>query len=174
MSTSIVEEKCLNNIINWLVYEDYHKDKTNGQCSRLLTRQGYNLARARYFNCQRLFEDMLNLNVQAVESLYARADNEFNCYRGGWINMINDSIKIRYPHDDEIYTIDNRFKFIPNPGICQALESMNVWLSVCMEGEPMESSKLYVTFEKMTDIIYHSFGAKIPGWGKECNEAVGS
>ena len=171
MIANIVEEKCLNNIINWLVYEDYHKDKTNGQCSRLIKKQGYNLARARYFNCQRLFKDMLNLNVQAVESLYANNDE---LYEGGWINTINDSIKIHYPNDEEIYTIDNRFKFIPNPGICQALESMNVWLSVCMGGEPMESSKLYVTFAKMTDIIYHSFGTKIPAWGKECNEAVGS
>ena len=46
MSAFIVEEKCLNNIINFLIMKiqktAYY---TNGQCSKLIKKRGYNLAK---------------------------------------------------------------------------------------------------------------------------------
>ena len=44
MSASIVDEKCLNNIINFLVYEQLRKKNgTYGECSKLLKKRGYDL-----------------------------------------------------------------------------------------------------------------------------------
>ena len=149
MSASIVEEKCLNDIVNFLVYEEFYRDDTKEECTKLLEELGYDLAKN--FHCERLLQDMLNLNNQAVE--------------------------IRYPYDKVIYTGDYSYKRSANPGIYQALESMNVWLSVCMSEpgvlENMESSKLYVTFEKMGAKIRHDKIAHSHGWSKrKCNEAV--
>ena len=57
---------------------------------------------------------------------------------------------------------DYSFKYSYNPGIYHALKFIKSWQYECMEGEPMESSMLYVTFRKIISIIITSAIAKIP------------
>ena len=143
MSAFIVDEKCLNNIINFLTYEQFWKDKTYGECSKLLKKRGYDLAKDN--DCERLLQDMLNLNIQAWE--------------------------IRYP-DKVIYSEDCSFKHSSNPiwdihpGIYQALKSIHCGSYQCMEGEPMESSMLYITFRKIINIINASIVKQMPQYQK--------
>ena len=117
MSASIVEEKCLNNIVNFLTYEQFLKEKTNGKCTDLLKKLGYNLDKK--VHCHRLLQDMLNLNIQAVE--------------------------IRHPYDKVIHTGDYSFKRSAEPSLFKALKSINYWLCQCM-GEPTASSILFRIF----------------------------
>ena len=134
MSAFIVDEKCLNNIVSFLSFtiELYMDD--SGKCTKLLKKEGYNLAGKS--DCNRLFQAMLNLNIEAVESSYT--DDEL--VKGVCISMINDSK-------------DYSYESSPNPGINQVLKSLHYWLWECAAGEPMESSILYVTFKKIENII---------------------
>ena len=130
----IVEVTCLNDIINWLAYEGVYRDDTSGKCSKLLKKEGYYLAKKS--DCRRLFQDMLNLNIQAVE--------------------------IRYP-DYEIYSEHIYWTHSRNakPSLYQVLKSIQNWLYECTEGEPMESNMLYVTFHKIMNIINASITASL-------------
>ena len=130
MSVHIVEESCLNKIINFLRYEDVYSNRNNGQCEKLLNKMGYDLENDD--DCEALFQDMHNLNIQAVES--------------------------RYPDDDKVTYSEGRFKYTVNPSIHQALKSIRLWLYQCRE---MERSKLYVTLRKTMDTIITSAIAKI-------------
>ena len=155
MSANIVNERCLSDIINFLSYEErFWKDKTYGRCSKLLKKQGYNLSTDNGRN--RLFQDMLHLNVQAVESIYP--DDEL--YNGGYFNMINDSK-------------DYSLKCTSSPEIYHAVISIKYWLYGMYEGDMVEekirsgnkilnSSMLYVTFQKIMDLILYSIIAKTP------------
>ena len=137
MSASIVEEKCLNDILNWLTYERVHvKGSTHGQCSDMLERLGLGYCLGRDNGRKRLFRDMLNLNHQSVE--------------------------VRYPDDYEQYPDHYNFKHSDNPGIYKTLSSINSWLYECSEGEPMESSLLYVTFLKIRYILIVSLVKHLP------------
>ena len=138
--TYIVEEKCLNDIINFLSYERSYRNYTNGECTDLLEKLGYCLG----YNddCGRLLQDMLNLNHLAVNVCY-------------------------YP-DYEQYPDHYNFKHSDNPGIYQALKSIRCWQYQCMEGEPMERSKLYVTFKTIEDIIMTSVVEQIPEYQEAC------
>ena len=142
MSVNIVEESCLNKIINFLRYEDVYSNRNNGQCEKLLNKMGYDLENDD--DCEALFKDMLELNIQAVE--------------------------VRYPdteaHPERIYSQDFSLKDnnrVSNPGIYQALKSIQSWLYECME---MESQGLYVTFRKIMNIINASIIRKKPEYKK--------
>ena len=130
ISEYLVEEKHLNYIINFLSHEHFYRDDTNGECSDLLKKRGYDISKDN--DLERLFQDMHNLNIQAVES--------------------------RYPDDDKVTYSEGRFKYTVNPSIHQALKSIRLWLYQCRE---MERSKLYVTLRKTMDTIITSAIAKI-------------
>ena len=147
MSAFIVDEKCLNNIINFLTYEQFWKDETYGQCSKLLKKRGYDLDKDN--DCERLYQDMLNLNIQAIEIRYP--DTEGKAIESFFVNP---------------ESVDFSFKHSANPGIYQALKSIQCWQYQCTEGEPMQSSMLYVTFRKIIDIINASIVEKIPQYKK--------
>ena len=147
----VVERKCLNDIINWLSYKErFWKDTTKGECTKLFEELGYNLSTDNGRN--RLFQDMINLNIEAVESSYT--DDEL--VKGVCISMINDSKDYSFEYSSV------------NAGIFQALKSIRCWLSKCTEGEPMESSMLYVTFETIEDIIMTSLVEQIPEYQEAC------
>ena len=142
MSVNIVEESCLNKIINFLINEQFYSDRTNGQCEKLLNKMGYDLENDD--DCEALFKDMLELNIQAVE--------------------------VRYPddeaHPERIYSEDFSLKddnSVSNPGIYRALKSIQSWLYECKE---MESSILYITFRKIMNIMTASIIRKRPYFQK--------
>ena len=143
MSAYIVEEKCLNDIVNWLAYS------TKGRCTRLLRRKDYFLHK--HAHCERLYQDMLELNIQSVEIRYPESE-------GRTMEFFFDNPEQR----------DFSFKHSDNPGIYQALKAIRCWLYQCMEGEPMESSMLYVTFKRIEDIIMTSLIEQIPEYQEAC------
>ena len=141
ISEYLVEEKHLNYIINFLSFEHSYRDDTNGECSDLLKIRGYDISKDN--DLERLFKDMHNLNIQAVEKIERRLLK----------------FQTKHNHDDDKATYsEGRFKHTANPHIHQALKSIHYWLYQCRE---MERSKLYVTFRKTMDTIITSAIAKI-------------
>ena len=109
----VVERKCLNDIINWLSHEQF-----SGQCANELYEQGYNLHKDN--DCQRLYLDMLWLNLQAVQGRHIETED----------------------YDDF------NFERSSKPSFNQALKSIHYWLCQCMY-EPTASSRLFRTFSRL-------------------------
>ena len=116
----VVEGKCLNDIINWLEYEQFF---CGGKCVKLLNKEGYDLEKR--LGCHRLYQDMLWLNLQAADLIQLE---DYKVY-------IEDDDYDFNPH-------------MPNPGLFQALNSIHYWLCAC-KGEPTASSILFRTFSKL-------------------------
>ena len=146
MSAYIVEEKCLNNIINFLSNERAHRNFTNGECTELLEKLGYCLGYDD--NCERLLRDMLWLNLLAVNGglIQDRHDkgNDGSCYP-----------------DYERYPKDYSFKPNTDTALFPAIKSIRKWLEQLEKGLPkeritLERCALYVTFLKIIHILKSS------------------
>ena len=143
MSANIVDENCLNVIVNFLFNEKVDREWTRGECFELLKKRGYNLDKS--IDCKRLFRDLLKLNIQAVESRYT--DDHITYLAEMAPDETLDHMETR-PRK-------KRFEYIDYPkNIYQSLKSIDCWLYNCYEGEPMESSMLVATLRNVRDIIH--------------------
>ena len=137
MSEYIVNERCLNNIVNFLIHEGYKCDRyyTNGECAELIKERGYDLAKG--YDSERLLRDMRILNIFAVDGRHPEED-------------YGDFMDKEYYEEYGEYD----FRYRSNkPNIYLVLTSIHSWLDQCKGIDWNEGGKLCGAFRKMIDII---------------------
>ena len=144
MNEHIVDERCLNNIVNFLIHEGYKPDAyyTNGQCAALIKEQGYDLSKG--YDSERLLQYMRFLNIYAVDGRFPEED---------YCDFMDKEYSEEYEDFNFRYRSDK-------PNIWLALQSIRLWSDPCEDEDidlahpwDKEGSKLCGAFRKMIDII---------------------
>jgi len=143
MSAFIVQDKTINQIVNWLIFDDDYPsaENTYGEVSKIIKDEfkiDFNHSEAREILAYKMYQ----LNCKAVDHRY---------------NEQNDDCSSNFKY---------LFKYPTNRA--QALKSLSCWLYQCSEGD-IPKSKLYKVFKRVQSVIAYHIATSTPeyeqaGW----------